>query len=273
MEGRPTSILAYRTGGSGWTDELTSFHEDTAGSSHYIDIASRENAARSLQRHLRSPGPVIMDIGCSSGLLLELLRRRLPDATLVGADYVRGPLESLAARMPGVPLLQFDLVSCPLPECSVDAVVALNVLEHIEDDTRALGQIRRILRLGGIAVIEVPAGPNLYDLYDKELLHFRRYSMPELLMKVRKSGLEIVSRSHLGFFLYAPFAVVKKRNQRRSQIGQRKQKEIVASNIQILKDSRVMHAIMSIEQSLRPLVYYPFGIRCVITCRRPFKEE
>jgi len=214
-----------------------------------------------------------MDIGCSSGLLLELLRRRLPNATLVGADYVRGPLESLAARMPGFPLLQFDLVSCPLPEGCVDAVVALNVLEHIDDDLGALRQIRRILRPGGVAVIEVPAGPHLYDLYDKELLHFRRYSMSELLTKVRESNLEIVSQSHLGFFLYPGFALVKRRNQWRRRMEKRTQKEIVARNIHTLKDSRMMRGIMSIEQNLRPLVYYPFGIRCVITCRRPVKEQ
>jgi SAM-dependent methyltransferase len=213
-----------------------------------------------------------MDIGCSSGLLLELLRRRLRNATLIGADYVRGPLESLASRMPGLPLLQFDLVSCPLPESCVDAVVALNVLEHIEDDLGALGHIRRILRPGGVAVIEVPAGPHLYDLYDKELLHFRRYSMFELLSKVRASNLEIVSRSHLGFFLYPGFALVKRQNQWRSRIEKRTQKEIVARNIQTLKDSLIMRGIMSIEQKLRPLVYYPLGIRCVIICRRPVKE-
>jgi SAM-dependent methyltransferase len=261
-------ILAYSTGESGWTDDLTIFHENTAGSGHYIDVASREHAVYSLQKHVRPARPTILEVGCSSGLLLQILRERLPDAVLLGADYVKGPLECLSQRMPRIPLLQFDLTSCPLPSGCVDAVVALNVLEHIEDDSAALAQLHRILKRGGIAVIEVPAGPHLYDLYDKELLHFRRYRMAELSKMVRAAGFDIVERSHLGCFLYPAFAMVKKRNRHRRNVPEMTQQQIVKRNIIALKEAKLMHAVMRLEQWLRPVVYYPFGIRCLITCRK-----
>ena len=45
-----TAVLAYEVGQSGWTDELTTFHEETAGDDHYIDRASRRHAAGELRR-------------------------------------------------------------------------------------------------------------------------------------------------------------------------------------------------------------------------------
>src|SRR5262245_13183738 len=139
-------ILAYEVGSSGWTDGLTSFHEETAGATHPIDQASRQHALEQLETHLKMLAPVVLEVGCSSGFMLRVLRKRLPQAFVVGADYVRGPLEQLAGEIPDVPLLQFDLTTCPLPEQSVDAVVLLNVLEHIQDDETAVQQVYRILK-------------------------------------------------------------------------------------------------------------------------------
>ena len=65
----------------------------------------------------------------------------------------------------------------------------LNVLEHIEDDNEALMQAKRILKPGGILVLEIPAGPHLYDIYDKFLRHFRRYNLSGLTNQLQGIGL------------------------------------------------------------------------------------
>jgi SAM-dependent methyltransferase len=266
---RKTAILAYGVGESGWTDELTSFHEDTAGSDHYIDCASRNHTLQQLRRWVQSDSPVLIDIGCSSGMMLDLLRREFPHATILGADYVRGPLEALAQTRADIPLLQFDLTSCPMPDGSFDGIVLLNVLEHIERDEAALAHVARILKPGGVAVIEVPAGAGLYDVYDKLLFHHRRYSMGELTVKAQRAGLEIVHKSHLGFFLYPPFWATKKWCRRYLKASEDVQKAVVARNITTAKSHPVMHKIMDLEAGLRRWLPYPFGIRCLLTCRRP----
>jgi SAM-dependent methyltransferase len=265
---RVQRVLAYESAGAGWSDELTALHESMAGDHHYIDVASREHAASSLVAWQSAERPVLIDIGCSSGFMLELLRARFPTATVLGADCVREPLERLAARLPDVPLLQFNLLSCPLPDRCVDGVVLLNVLEHISDDYRALRQVRRILRPNGVAVIELPAGPGLYDVYDKVLLHVRRYSMRELTALLTRAGFQILERSHLGFLLYPAFALVKKRNQRFLDAAPAVQREILVRNIQWSGSNRFMHKLMRVESALRRWIYYPFGIRCLVTCRR-----
>jgi SAM-dependent methyltransferase len=262
-------IVSYEIGASGWTDELTEMHEDVDDETHYINVASREHAVSRVERWAPSKSPLVIDIGCSSGYTVKLLRARMPHATVIGADYVRGPLEKLGRLAPDLPLLHFDLVRCPLPDDCFDAIVLLNVLEHVEDDVAALRQVARILRQGGIAAIEVPAGPGLYDIYDRQLMHFRRYRMKELANRIHAAGLTIVERSHLGFFLYPGFWIVKKRNRKYLDADRALQQRIVAQNMRQGSHSALMAAIMRMEARLRDSVYFPCGIRCVVTCRKP----
>jgi SAM-dependent methyltransferase len=251
-------------------DELTRFHEDTAGSSHFIDLASRQHALEQLHSHVRGVSPVILDIGCSSGFMLRLAREHVPHAFVIGSDYVLGPLRQLAADMPDVPLLQFDLVKCPLPPNSVDAVTLLNVLEHIQDDAAAMRQVCRILKPGGAAVIEVPAGPGLYDVYDKLLLHHRRYTLSGLNQLASGAGFQIANQSHLGFFIYPGFWFAKQRNKRFLPQGEDVHQQVVARNIRETGGSRFLDVLMRIELLLGRWLFYPFGIRCLMTCLKPF---
>ena len=90
----------------------------------------------------------------------------------------------------------------------------LNVLAHIENDRAAVEQVYRVLKPGGLAVIEVPAGPHLYDGYDRYLKHFRRHALADLARLLESTGFRVVERSHLGFFVYPGFWWVKRRHRR-----------------------------------------------------------
>jgi SAM-dependent methyltransferase len=157
---------------------------------------------------------------------------------------------------------------CPLPDACVDGIVLLNVLEHIQNDEAALFHVARILKPGGLVVIEVPAGPELFDVYDKLLLHHRRYRMTELLAKVDRAGLKILDRSHLGFFLYPLFRAVKKRGQRHLGESEDIQRSIVSRNINSGSSNPVLHALMRFEAAMRSRLNYKVGIRCLVTCQK-----
>jgi SAM-dependent methyltransferase len=261
-------VLEYSENFAGWTDALTALHEEAAGESHPIDIASREGALHQLLNSLKMKNPCILEIGCSSGFMLSAMQRAMPDATIIGADVVRDTLYKLAKEQPSIPLLRFDLLQCPLPSNTFDAVVMLNVLEHIEDDAAALSQVFRILRPGGIVVIEVPAGSHLYDSYDKALQHFRRYHLKELTSKMSIAGFTLERQSHLGFFLYPAFAFVKRRNQRR-EVSSADTSGIVKQQVATTSSSKLFKLIVGIEKELGKRFSFPAGIRCVAVGRKP----
>jgi len=266
--GQRARVLCCGSDVSNWSDALAALHESLAGRRHPIDLASRSLAVDSMRR-IGEGHPIVIDLGCSLGPILEDLHRSLPHAHLIGADYLLGPLEKQAERLPEIPFLQFDLRKCPLPDACVDGVTCLNVLEHIDDDVAALGHIFRIIRPGGVAHIELPAGPGLYDIYDQYLMHHRRYKLGHLLTMARRVGFVVERATHLGFFAYPGFWAVKKRNRRRLGLPPEDRERIVASQIQWTCSSRVFGALVRLELALGRALSYPWGIRCIAILRKP----
>jgi SAM-dependent methyltransferase len=257
--------LVYAGGQSGWSGELTDIVEESSSEHHFVAVASRRHAINALRQHLRVSRPTILEVGCSSGFLLSELSAAFPDAQLIGSDYVLS--SQVATRVPRVPLLQFDLTQCPLPDSSVDAVVLLHVLEHIEHDDLAAQQLFRVLRPGGVAVIEVPAGPNLFDAYDKYVLHYRRYSIGALTALAEAAGFAIEARTHLGFMLYPAFWTVKKVNRMRRSVDGR---AFVANSLKSTdRFSAVGHHVLRFEAWLRSFAYLPVGSACAVVARKP----
>jgi ubiquinone/menaquinone biosynthesis C-methylase UbiE len=262
-------ILTYSQSQSAWSPELTALHEKEASSSHPIDVASRKMATDSMKLIQSSPKPIILDVGCSSGFLVEDLLREVPHAAIIGADYLPDVVWSASRRVQNAPFLQFDLRNCPLSDDCLDGVTALNVLEHIDDDFTALKEIRRILRPGGLAHLEVPADPSSFDLYDEVLMHFRRYRLREFAAKARDAGFAILKATHLGFFVYPLFKLVKWRNQRSGQsLTYDQKKDLVGRQIGTTARTRVLSNVFEFERSLGTVVNYPVGIRAVVRLQK-----
>ncbi len=144
-------------------------------------------------------------------------------------------------------------------------MVTLNVLEHIEDDVEALRQIYRILKPGGAAIIEVPAGPKLYDIYDELLMHHRRYSLSGLADKAKSVGFRVTCASHLGAFIYPPFYIAKMRNQRSQSSDVESKQQRVAEQIRQSRGSGLLRTLLRLERFIGRWCRWPFGIRCTMT--------
>jgi SAM-dependent methyltransferase len=171
------------------------------------------------------------------------------------------------------PLFRFDLTDCPLAGETLDAVVGLNVLEHVKDDSRAIGQIFRLLRPGGVFVFEVPQGPALYDDYDRELCHYRRYSAKRLGAALAEGGFEKRKLSHLGVFVYPAFYLIKKwrsgRAPQRSPRESSDQPSSLSRRLIALSGGRVVGLSLKLELAIGKLIDWPFGIRCCGVYAKP----
>jgi len=74
---------------------------------------------------------------------------------------------------------------------SMDTVVCLNVLEHVEDDLQGLRNIYSALSNGGRAIVLVPHGQEIFGSLDVALGHHRRYSHKELRQKMESVGFHV----------------------------------------------------------------------------------
>ena len=73
----------------------------------------------------------------------------------------------------------------------MDAVVCLNVVEHVSDDLQALRNIHIALKEGGRAIVLVPQGQEIYGTLDEALGHYRRYSKNQLFALMQQAGFDV----------------------------------------------------------------------------------
>lgn len=144
------------------------------------------------------PSGRVLDLGCGAGALLT----ELPgDYSGVGVD--RFPQALTYSRSRGLNhLVMADGEALPFKSGAFDAVVALDVLEHIEGDERAIAECFRLLRPGGALVLSVPAFRWLWGPHDVALMHFRRYTRREVVARLRGAGFRVERASYSVFALF-----------------------------------------------------------------------
>jgi SAM-dependent methyltransferase len=269
-DGSRSAFLGFAAAGPSvnWSDELEELHEESSRT-HFMDRWTR--SAIIMRIGPVGAAPVIADIGCSTGYLLEDLRAAHPDATLVGADLIAAGLIKAHGAVPTARLLLADACDLPMADAAIDAIVSANLLEHVPDDRRALREFARLLVPGGRAVIVVPAGPRTYDYYDRFLGHERRYARHELARKCAEAGLEVLEDRYIASLLYPAFWLVKQRNRRRyGALAGAALEERVAADIARTNDSGVGVLTWHLERGLARLgVHLPFGVRSLVVARRP----
>lgn len=103
------------------------------------------------------PGVRLLDLGCGTGLLLQLAGER--GAAVTGLDVSPALLAVAAERLPDVDLHVADLQSPPFPDASFDVVTAVNALQFAADPRVAIAEASRVLRPGGRLGIGLFAEP------------------------------------------------------------------------------------------------------------------
>ena len=133
-----------------------------------------------LRKHGITPPATVMDVGCGWGINLQALEDAGHRAT--GLDVSRQILEVI--DRPQRRLIEADL-NRDMPETFSpnDALLVLDVIEHLDDDRGAMRRIADLVRPGGSVVVSVPALPELYSEFDAIQGHRRRYT-PETLRAV-----------------------------------------------------------------------------------------
>jgi glycosyltransferase involved in cell wall biosynthesis len=139
-------------------------------------------------------GSRVLEIGSGTG---NLTRRLTPRKRYVASDINPLYLQTLSHLQADRPYLETrycdvtDLESFPRGDADFDTVICLNVIEHVEDDRRALENLRVVLEPGGRAIVLVPQGPAAFGTLDEVLGHRRRYTEDTVRDLARAAGFEV----------------------------------------------------------------------------------
>jgi ubiquinone/menaquinone biosynthesis C-methylase UbiE len=148
-----------------------------------------------------------VDCGAGTGKFAEEM---LACCRVLAVDDHQESLNIARSKLGADRVLAGTCRSLPFPDASVDALTALDVLEHVEDDKAGLREFARVVKKGGVAVITVPALPALWSDWDVALHHYRRYTRKHLLSVVPLEQFEVLHCAYINVAALPAVYVVRK---------------------------------------------------------------
>ena len=220
---------------------------------HWWFCARRTILSRLLETFV-PVGDRVLEIGAGTGSNLKLLANwgsvTALEPNRFAADYL--------ARNSDV-----DVICDAIPTSrdadltGFDLIAALDVLEHIEDDTSAIDFIVRCMRPGSWLVVTVPAFEFLWSTHDEALHHKRRYVRRELVAKLRNAGLAVEFQSYFNFLLFGPALAIRLMDRLRP--GTARSGSVRTGPIL----NRCLRFIFALESRLLERLNPPFGLSIV----------
>ncbi|MBX3251529.1 MAG: methyltransferase domain-containing protein [Myxococcales bacterium] len=239
--------------------------------SREIREAAQATGGRVLEMHAATPrlnawyydklrahvGGTVLELGAGIGNISRLLAKDAHElvVTEVEDEYL-GALREALSSYPHAEVHRYDLDAPPpaaIAARSYDAIVSMNVLEHVADDAAAARALAGLLKPGGWMLTYVPAMPFAFGPMDEALGHHRRYTTKSFGRLMRGAGLEVVRCDYMNVIGLAGWWVNGKILGRRvpdpSQVG-------------------VFERIVPLVR-LEDRVRVPFGLGLVCHARRP----
>lgn len=135
----------------------------------------------------------VVELGAGIGQIAQLIQARPEVRRFVAVEPDASFHARLAAAVGPERMVAGALADLPA-DVAPDAIIAVNVFEHIEDDAGELARAFRLLRpQGGSLGLFVPARPEIYAPLDRDFGHFRRYTKPGLRAALERAGFTLTT--------------------------------------------------------------------------------
>lgn len=170
-------------------------------------VGKRKVVNSLMERYLtKGTNKFIVDVGCGTGAMLKELQSY---GHVAGIDYYPEALNLCRKR--GIKELYLaDMSKLPFKDETVDVITALDVVEHVKDDEGVINEFARVLKPGGILVVNVPAFGWLWSYWDDLMGHHHRYTTTQLKTLLEVHNFEINKISYWSFFVLLPTILVRR---------------------------------------------------------------
>ena len=227
---------------------------------HWWFVGRRRLFAREIAR-LRLPSDAnVIDIGTGTGSGLRMLRD-------CGFTHVRGvdanddAIKFAAEKGLGV-VERGSIHSVPVADGTQHLVLATDVIEHVDDDARALREVTRILAPDGFLLLTVPTFQSLWGLQDERAHHKRRYRLAPLLDLLEANGITPLRSYYFNYLLFGPIWLARQ--------------AIKVMNVKLASENEVnspainslLTAVFRLDCATAPIIHPPFGVSAFVLGKR-----
>lgn len=168
---------------------------------------------RFLGRHnINLTSGVILDAGCGSGYSTKLIGSRYSPRELVAFDIMSEQIELAKKRYKGARFFVGDVTEIDSPSDKYDAAFVFGILHHVPEWKRALREIHRVLKPGGVLLIE-EVNKSGVDFAEK-CLHFShpkeaKFDWPQFVEELHVVGFDIIEDSKIIFSIFHAYLCMK----------------------------------------------------------------
>jgi ubiquinone/menaquinone biosynthesis C-methylase UbiE len=212
-----------------------------------------------------SPHFLLLDAGCGTGGMLNLVRQKFPAADLTGIDESHHALELTAGRETGAKLVPASVHELPFPSDNFDFVLSLDVLSHAGvDDSVALHEMYRVLGSGGRLILNVAAFDFLKGAHDCAVDVNRRYTQRQLQALLAASSLQVERLSYWNATFAPPIALFRLLSRARPRTNQPR------SDFRPLPRflNSILKSVAALELNASRHVSLPFGTSLFAVARK-----
>jgi SAM-dependent methyltransferase len=206
----------------------------------------------------------VLDAGCGTGGLLANLRT---DAWAAGVEISAEAIR--LARSRGLhALVAGSACALPFEDASFDAVVSIDVLSHADvEERRAVEEAARVLRPGGVFLVQVPAFDWLRGEHDAAVWTKRRYRRAEIAELLSAAGLAPRRSTYRNALLFPAAAAARiARRGRRAREGARSDVRPVPRLL-----NRLLSGVLAFERRLGGR--FPFGLSVFCVAEKPLASR
>ncbi len=173
---------------------------------HWWYVVRRRLVHTLIAHYLPKSRPLtILDIGCGGGKLNEELRHY---GTITGIDPSPEAVHFCQSR--GLSNIFQAGIESYVTDQKFDCVIALDVLEHCQDDGEVIKKLHSLLKPNGIAIIFVPAFQTFWGPQDILSHHYRRYTQSQLHNIFSGNDFQVLQESYFNFFLAPVIWIIRK---------------------------------------------------------------
>ncbi len=251
---------------------------------HWWYRGMRRNMVSLLKRHFdwsKHPDPLALDAGCGTGANLQNLLNgfsgKVRPFPAVGFDLAGEALEFSRRRGLTGKLAQGSITAIPFATDTFDLAISFDVINNLPDDQPGFNEVGRVLKRGGLFILNLPAYQFLYSEHDLAIRCQRRYNASMVANRLKQAGLTVERQTYLNTLLFPPAALVRLVKARK-----------MAARPELIRDStdptpvhsdllpppgpvnRTLEGIMALEASLlaRSNLSLPFGLSIMTLARK-----